>query len=1148
MADWMPKSARPYRPASAKPDVTGAESAARGAYQGAGMGFADEQAGALDALGGHLKRTFTNGWKRTGGGWVDDIKAEFGQVTDDYQRGRDESRQAYAEAQEANPVAYGTGQFGGAVATGLMTGGASALGRAGLKGALTAGALEGAAGGVGSSEADLTKQDVDAYARTFRDSLEGAAKGAAFGGVGYGVGKGLKWIGGKALGALRNARGELTEGISAERQVADDAARAAEEKAQGRLVKDEYAARQQNGRMDSAARRQSAVAEAKRARADARAEREAQRAQSQQQKEFRAANERTQVDKRYADPSAKPPLRLVPPRAGAPEVLEEPGTKTLNNYVGGAWSSRELNVERVAAARARLADPNIPAGQRAADLAYVERHAQAVEAPHEFVRGKMRAGLRRDQYPSDMVDRIMAERIDPQGNVLSRSAPEAMAENPALLRQRERGFGAQNMGAARYGDETIAYPNADIRRAQAPSGDPFHDAPTKVGLVRSTPPEGDKVFGRDAPVHRFEFRDPKSGRPYFAKASIDPEDAENIHLDYVGPADVDPRQAMMNGYGGEKNAVGPGVMKQVMGELARAFPGAKRLSAWRITGANADRDLVMNLPEVTQAQPRAAIRGANPPGEFERAIASRNGEMLPASGRRAAKAWETAPQTQVEGLPEIPRGMRRLYRGEASGGNPQTPAHYPPGSLNAEDINSADGRWFTDRAGVARDYALRAAERSGGTPAGKYLDVPQGEARQYRGDAVPEGRFADEAFREWLPPRAAVRDAKGMDIPRDVPLGADEGMPAYAPFWERGIGDDVWPNRAPEEVGAGDITQRINFDGEATQTGRGGPPPAAPRTRPAQQMAPTPREAPVSMDDLRDWTGTPETPRAAPESFPEMEDLTQPGRPAFPGDARTAAPFAQRPSLRQGYQPRSAQPVEPTQNIRAPQRAPVPQRPALAYDPEASMNAPRDFDAETAVPLGDTQVPRAPRAAPYASPTAPELAPEPMQVQPLRQAVPRPLAPPVTPPAQTTMDAPPGSLVRQARPSAEEMAGQQEAGALGGLVRAGWEGARRANNALAAPFGAAYGIGKEAMENPAVRARAISLFRLDRLARVRPEVWARVGPTLQRAMQAGPERFKAERHVLLLRDPEFRAAEAEADAELERMDGQLPTRRAAGAR
>lgn len=232
----------------------------------------------------------------------------------------------------------------------------------------------------------------------------------------------------------------------------------------------------------------------------------------------------------------------------------------------------------------------------------------------------------------------------------------------------------------------------------------------------------------------------------------------------------------------------------------------------------------------------------------------------------------------------------------------------------------------------------------------------------------------------------------------------------------------------------------------------------------------------------------------------------------------------------------------PTRNLRA--AAPPPP----AFDPNNSMVSPRDFDAETVVPLGDTQVPRAPRPAPYAGPVAPELGAEPVLANPLRQARPRPLAPPVAPPSQTTMGAPPGSLVRQARQSVGEIAAQREQDAIGDVLSAGWEGARSANNALAAPFGALYGIGKEAMQNPAVRARAITAFRLDRLARVRPEVWARVGPILQRAFQSGPERYKAERHVLLLRDPEFRAAEAEADAELERMDGQPPTRRAAGSR
>ena len=41
------------------------ESGVRGAYQGASFNLADEGTGALEALGGHLKRTFTNDWENS---------------------------------------------------------------------------------------------------------------------------------------------------------------------------------------------------------------------------------------------------------------------------------------------------------------------------------------------------------------------------------------------------------------------------------------------------------------------------------------------------------------------------------------------------------------------------------------------------------------------------------------------------------------------------------------------------------------------------------------------------------------------------------------------------------------------------------------------------------------------------------------------------------------------------------------------------------------------------------------------------------------------------------------------------------------------------------------------------------------------------
>jgi hypothetical protein len=1107
MAEWMPKSARPYRPVSAKPDVGYLESAARGLYQGAGADFADEQAGVLDAAGGHLKRTFTNDWKHMGQGNLADIAAEAQQVTDDYQQGRDESRLAYAEAQEANPATYGAGKLVGAVASGILTGGASALGKMGLKGALTAGALEGGAGGLGNSEADLTKQDVGAYARAFRDSLEGAAIGAPLGGVGYGVAKGVKSVGTKALGALRRARGDLTDGISAERQMADDAARGAEEKA--------------------------ARAAAKKAATEAKA---AERAKRQQQKEFRDANEPTRIDKRYADPAAAPA-----PRAARGRALQSPEEFqfTEDQLAGFQRQARQSIGQRVSMSRGYredLANPDLTTRRKGFAQEYIDNFdvSDPRAAMQAELRQNMAINLGKRGYSAEEIQRIVS-RYAPDATPAPRAAaPEA--ENPALLRQRERGFGAQNMGAARYGDETIAYPNADIRRAQAPSGDPFHDAKTRIGLQRVSPPEGVPGENR-TPVHSFEFRHPVSGEVFEVHAREAPFEDDVVMVDGIGPKNM--QGGYDDAWGENANKFGPKLIRDIFAELGRAFPGRTRVGGMRATGANPGRDAVSNLPEVTQVQSRGAIRGANPPGEFERAIASRNGEMLPASGRRAAKAWETAPQTQVDGMPAIPRGMRRLYRGEAYGGDPQSPAHYPPGSINAEDIKNADGRWFTDRVGVARDYAARNAERSGGTPIGKYLDVPEGDAQQFRGDRIPEGRFADEAFREWLPPRGAVREAEIMDLPKDVPLGADEAMPAYAPFWERGLGDDVWPNRAPEEVGADDVTQRINYDPETTQRLDLGDAIKQGRWEEVRGQGGGGSAFPNGVPSVR-----------RPEALPEMDDLTQPGRPAFPGDARTASPFAQRPALRQPYQPRSAIPAGPTQNLRAPQR------PAPAYDPEASMNAPRDFDAET---VGGASAPM-PSRSPPPSPVAPELAPEPMQ--PLRTPAPRPT--PAAPPSQRVMGAPPGSVLQQARPSVEEEAARRLAGGWGAIRGAFVKGASGpdaaalglgglALNGLAGgvqglALRGALGAAQEIANNPAARAAAITTFRLDRLARVRPEVWARVGPTLQRAMQAGPERFKAERHVLLLRDAEFRAAEAEADAELERMDGQPPTRRAAGAR
>jgi hypothetical protein len=104
---------------------------ARGAAQGATLGFSDELVGAVGAGADALR------------------KMSLSNLVSDYVARRDAERKANAEAKKRSPIAYGAGQFGGSAATALVPGGAAAK----LIGM-------GAAEGLGSSEADLTKGEV----------------------------------------------------------------------------------------------------------------------------------------------------------------------------------------------------------------------------------------------------------------------------------------------------------------------------------------------------------------------------------------------------------------------------------------------------------------------------------------------------------------------------------------------------------------------------------------------------------------------------------------------------------------------------------------------------------------------------------------------------------------------------------------------------------------------------------------------------------------------------------------------------------------------------------------------------------------------------------------------------------------------------
>lgn len=139
-------------------DVSELESGIRGALQGVTAGFSDELSGGIEAL-----------WEKAKGD-----PSTFGEL---YKAKRDTSRAANKAAELANPASYTSGNIAGAVGSAFIPGlGGATLGKL---------ALQGAATGLGTSEAELTEGDIT-----------GAAKDTAIG-TGIGV---LSGVGGKLVG------------------------------------------------------------------------------------------------------------------------------------------------------------------------------------------------------------------------------------------------------------------------------------------------------------------------------------------------------------------------------------------------------------------------------------------------------------------------------------------------------------------------------------------------------------------------------------------------------------------------------------------------------------------------------------------------------------------------------------------------------------------------------------------------------------------------------------------------------------------------------------------------------------------------------------------------------------------------------------
>ena len=153
-------------PVAETPEVSKLESLGRGGAQGLSFGFADELTGALESM--------------------------IGDKT--YEQARDESRNEYTKAEEANPKTFMAGNVAGAVAPAIAatiaTGGTAApaiiptLGRS-----IAIGAGQGAIDALGRSEADLTKGE---FTDAAKDTARGAAIGTVAGGVAHGASKAVE--------------------------------------------------------------------------------------------------------------------------------------------------------------------------------------------------------------------------------------------------------------------------------------------------------------------------------------------------------------------------------------------------------------------------------------------------------------------------------------------------------------------------------------------------------------------------------------------------------------------------------------------------------------------------------------------------------------------------------------------------------------------------------------------------------------------------------------------------------------------------------------------------------------------------------------------------------------------------------------------
>jgi hypothetical protein len=329
-----------------------------------------------------------------------------------------------------------------------------------------------------------------------------------------------------------------------------------------------------------------------------------------------------------------------------------------------------------------------------------------------------------------------------------------------------------------------------------------------------------------------------------------------------------------------------------------------------------------------------------------------------------------------------------------------------------------------------------------------------------------------------------------------------------------GPGGDVLP-RSPAGAVDDAVAPSLADEAEAAMAARRGEPPRLPAGSPQEQLQlmPAPERVPVAGARPADAPWIPGAP--APQQQPVLAQLpTRRGTsPAFDVGGRPPPAFEQAPTRAGGgAAPRQPQAALPENSMAAPVDMPLP--------PEPATRATHVPDLRQPVPLPPPALPAGEVATARLTPAQP--AP--------------PTAPVVDDIQEVTRLAGPGDVGALAA----ERAASREQHAMGALVRGGYEGVRSGNNVIGAMLGGLAGLRREALRDPAVRARVLSAAKVHVLAKINPEIFAKMGGQLAQAVEGGEGQYRAIRYVTVRKDPAFREAEEKAAAEVARMsDEQL---------